>query len=502
MTKAGTTSWFDIDKEGLAKVLRRRKTRSFLVFEPVQNAWDEASEEVDIKMFYDTMLSVMNLNVADDNPEGFKNLTHAYTLFAESDKKGDPTKRGRFNIGDKIAFACCIDASVMTTKGTIHFNADGRRRYEDEGTDKGSAIDMTVKMSQTEFMAIKKEVGKLISPVGVTTRLNGKEIPRRVPVATFRASLPTEIADIDGNLRATERICQVDVYEPLSKVGQDKLGGGQLNKITPSIYEMGIPVVEIDDRFDINVQQKVPLNIDRTNVTPSYLRRLRTKVLNETVGLLSEEDATQPWVQEASSQKDCTVEAITEVASLKYGDKRVSYDLHDPEANKRAMSEGYTVVTGGAFTKGQWENIRKAEAIPPAGQVTPSPKPYSPDGKPLNVIPVEKWTKKMTDVADFAKAIAWKTMKVMIKVTIADESQWQYNATFSTLGELVLNKQALGNDFFEDFPGNMAEVCRMLIHEFGHYYSGDHLSSEYHNALCKLGAKMAVLALEEPGVFG
>jgi len=30
-----------------------------------------------------------------------------------------------------------------------------------------------------------------------------------------------------------------------------------------------------------------------------------------------------------------------------------------------------------------------------------------------------------------------------------------------------------------------------LIHEWGHHYETDHLSSEYHEALCKIGAKLA-----------
>ena len=39
---------------------------------------------------------------------------------------------------------------------------------------------------------------------------------------------------------------------------------------------------------------------------------------------------------------------------------------------------------------------------------------------------------------------------------------------------------------------------RLLIHEFGHQYSGDHLSEEYHEALCRLGARLKRLALEKP----
>ena len=41
-------------------------------------------------------------------------------------------------------------------------------------------------------------------------------------------------------------------------------------------------------------------------------------------------------------------------------------------------------------------------------------------------------------------------------------------------------------------------VVNCYIHEFGHEYSGDHLSSDYHEALCRLGAGLKKLALERP----
>jgi len=33
-----------------------------------------------------------------------------------------------------------------------------------------------------------------------------------------------------------------------------------------------------------------------------------------------------------------------------------------------------------------------------------------------------------------------------------------------------------------------------VIHEFGHDYSPDHHSSDYHEALCRIGAKLYALA--------
>jgi len=60
----------------------------------------------------------------------------------------------------------------------------------------------------------------------------------------------------------------------------------------------------------------------------------------------------------------------------------------------------------------------------------------------------------------------------------------------------MLNLGRLGHAWFDKGPRE--EVDQLLIHEFGHHYSGDHLSEAYHDALCSLGAKLAALALNEP----
>jgi len=67
-------------------------------------------------------------------------------------------------------------------------------------------------------------------------------------------------------------------------------------------------------------------------------------------------------------------------------------------------------------------------------------------------------------------------------------------------GKLHFNVTRLGKKWFSQ--GATEKVDRLLIHEFGHQYSGDHLSEEYHEALCKLGAKLKRLALEKPEEFG
>jgi hypothetical protein len=38
--------------------------------------------------------------------------------------------------------------------------------------------------------------------------------------------------------------------------------------------------------------------------------------------------------------------------------------------------------------------------------------------------------------------------------------------------------------------GITEDLVQLLIHEFAHEYSADHLSSDYHQALCRIGARL------------
>jgi hypothetical protein len=84
-----------------------------------------------------------------------------------------------------------------------------------------------------------------------------------------------------------------------------------------------------------------------------------------------------------------------------------------------------------------------------------------------------------------------------LTVHIVREFSWPYGGTYGG-GKLTLNVGRLGHSFFE---GDLERINRMLLHEFGHEFSSDHLSEEYHDALCKLGAKLAALALTKSELF-
>src|SRR3712207_3279783 len=100
-------STFEVDKAGLGQLLERRGDE-FVLGELFQNAADENVTRVTMELRRAAGFdSLAKIAVEDDNPEGFADITHAYTLFAESAKKGDPTKRGRFNLGEKLVIALC-----------------------------------------------------------------------------------------------------------------------------------------------------------------------------------------------------------------------------------------------------------------------------------------------------------------------------------------------------------------------------------------------------------
>lgn len=478
--------WFEVDKQGLARLLERRG-KEFVLYELIQNAWDENTSKVHIALTQESSRRV-RIEVADDNPNGFADLSHAFTLFADSIKRNDAEKRGRFNLGEKLVLALCDEARIESTTGTIIFSSKGRSKSSNK-RDSGSVFVGWLRMAFEELEHCEAAVHKLIPPSHIETVFNGSPLIKREPLATFEASLPTEIADQEGNLRRTVRKCSVEVYEPLH---------GEI----ASIYEMGIPIVETTDRYHINVMQKVPLNFDRDNVTPAYLAQVRALVLEYMEHSLTSQDANATWARDALERHgdELPETTINKLVDLRFGEKRVAYDPSDPEANSLAVAKGYHLVYGSQLSSAEWSAVKRAGAILPAGQVTPSPKPFSPDGEPLKLLSPDKYTDGVRWVVGLAERVGKELLGTSVHVKIANDMTWPFNGCFTVGGnDLTINVGRLGYKWF--VKDNLREVCRFLIHEFGHRYEGNHLSDTYHDALCGLGAKLAVLALTKPEVF-
>jgi hypothetical protein len=474
--------WFEVDTVGLRKLIEEKGPVAGLV-ELIQNGWDQDVTRVDVIVQLLPGRPAARVIVEDDDPKGFTDLDHAYTLFAESMKKGNPDQRGRFNMGEKLALSLCYEATISSTTGTVRFDADGRHRSR-LARESGSRFDGIMRMTRDQYEPLEEAVLSLIPPTGIVTTFNGRRLRERKPLKEIRVALPTEIADDEGVLRKTTRQTTVRVYESRDGIGR--------------LYEMGIPVVATGDKYDIDIAQKVPLGFNRDNVPPAYLRLVRTCVLNAMHAYLTEEDANTPWVREAASDSRCSDDAITSIVTKRFGDYRVSFDPGDPEGTKLAASEGFTVVHGGAMSAGEWANARRAQAIFSAGQVTPSPRVLAiAGGDDSHIIPEDRYSPSMQRLADYAREAGQRLLGMPIHVRLVNARNWTPEhsarpiaATFGN-GVLTLNVPRIAIT-------NRKAVNKLLIHEFAHHFAADHLSEDYHDALCRLGADFTELAIESP----
>ena len=126
--------WFDVDRVGLGRQAEEQG-KGRLIGELVQNALDEADvTRIDITVALVPARPLADLTVEDDSPEGFRDLTHAYTLFAPSYKRQNAEQR-LASTGDQLKQLSgrTLDARQQETVGQIRNYMDGARTALQEG---------------------------------------------------------------------------------------------------------------------------------------------------------------------------------------------------------------------------------------------------------------------------------------------------------------------------------------------------------------------------------
>jgi hypothetical protein len=476
-------NWFDVDKEGLAKLLEGRP-KSFVIYELVQNAWDTKAGQVEIRLEKIPGTPKAKLMVIDDDPDGFKRFSDAWTLYAESTKKDNPGLRGIYGEGEIMTLAMCYTATIKSTTGTVTFDNKGRHHSKSR-TEKGSYFQGTIRMNQEEFDECCAAVRRLIPPSGIKTYFNTELLLPREALATFNIALATTIGDENGYIRPTTRKTDVVIYEPLE--GEEA-----------HVYEMGIPVVPTGDKWHVDVQQRVPLNRDRDNVTPAYLKILRTMVVNAMYERIPEEEAQGTWVVEAVKNKHIEQEAYDDIQKKRHGENAVIHDMNEPEATARSQAEGRPIIYGRSMSEDEFDNNRRFGTFQTAPEVTPVPKPFSEDGDPLKTMPQGEWSPGMKRIAKLAEAIQFAAHNTDLIVVMANDPGWRkFDACFGGI-KLTLNVRKLGRKWFDEITDRQVSL---IIHELAHYTESNHLSERYYRACCDVGAAAAILARSKPKLF-
>jgi hypothetical protein len=319
-------------------------------------------------------------------------------------------------------------------------------------------------------------------------------LAERDPLCEFTTTLPTLNVDEEGQLRTSRRKTTVKVYEP--EDGEEA-----------TLYERGIPVVVTGDTYHVSIEQKVPLNRDRDNVTPAYLRLVRAGVLNNVAHLLDEDEVTGKWVDDAFSDDSCEKEAIDKALDKRYGKKRAMHDRTDPEANHTLIGAGYTVIPERSYTPEVRKKFLDLGSARKSGALRPTPKPYSmdPDAPETEFIHPDNWSDGMEEVAEISQYLC-KTLGITrkLEVSFVKPTQRHWAACWgdgSYEGDqcsLDFNVTRLGRKWFANWSSHVEALLDLLIHEFAHHNASNHLSEEFHQNCTKYGAALAILLLKNP----
>jgi hypothetical protein len=474
-------SIFEVDVTNMRKIMAARD-RIFIIREMVQNAWDEDITRVDILLTPPDENGHSVLKVTDDSSTGWLHLDHAYTMYAESAKANDPTKRGRFNEGEKAVLCLALEASVTTMSGQICFDRE-RRWVGDRRRKRGSEFYMKFELTEKEYFDVCRKSRMLIPPRDITTVFNGVEIPKQAPFQMFDARLRTPI-----NGRNEPRKAEVRLYT-----------------VRPGdawLYEMGIPVVELgDDKWSINVMQKVPVGRDRNNVPPNYIGELRVAVFNKFWEKLSPEDASLLSVQAAAAHPKSLEAAVKANMKARFGEKHAFEDQKDTGANEEFVSQGGVVIQRNDVSKEMKKRLNsirdeddpKKSFVKKTGDLTPTTVPLDETKKVLR----EKWSIDTVNYVALIERLAPRLIGRTVKAVVIHDDESEIQGCFKYVpGEMAIN-------LAHHDTSDQTENFDLLVHEFAHntVKSNEHLKEVFYNTCTEIAGKLAVLALEEPELF-
>ena len=337
------TERFTISSEGMSNLNKDRFEG--LVYELVQNVFDQDSaNEAAVSVYHYVNKGVRV--VVKDNGDGFSNPEYAYQVHGANVNRGLPEKRGRFNLGEKQVISVAIEAKVTTVGYTIEFPAAGGRVVRRNRRKKGTEVMVIMPWTIQEADALREKLRLIRPPAHCRLLVNGKEVTHPEPLKVHEATLETVIQHApDEPMRRTRRKTKIEISAPAKPERK------------PRIYEMGLPVQEIDGIYDVNVMQKIPQNINRDTVKEVYLQDIYAELLNAMHVDVPQEQFAETWVRTGVEDNRITSEAAETTWRKRYGDKTVMWS-GNRNANLEAIDQGFQVVHPRTMSKGEREHLR------------------------------------------------------------------------------------------------------------------------------------------------
>ena len=482
-------SRFEIDDKGWRQIQAGRPLWQ-LVKELVSNVWDERDNgatycDVTINTYGHGVLEVI---VEDDGP-GFSDIKDAYTLMAFTKKRTDANKRGRFNMGEKELIAISEDATIETVGNTISFPKEGGRKVRKNDRTRGTKVTLHVKGTKPEVQTTMEMLQSFIVPAGIeyifhSNYVDIPPLPTRRLVATTEATLKTQISDSPSEpLRESTRKTTVNIY---SNPDIDE------GRVEGAIYELGVYIQDIDMPYDVDVQQVVPMGVNRDTVSRAYLRDIYAEVLNVTAGRITEETVSDSWVQYALEDERVTSSTIKTVGTVQIGENGILSVPFREQENEDAYMSGMNLISPksmSSIVRGKFrdEGILQT-TVEKFGRLTNAPvfSHITPD------------MKRVADYARFLHQVAFdKPCTVQFLDNVCNKNA-DYNSTDNVIRFYV---KQLGNLWFSMENGPTLAQTDLIVHEFAHNNAGDRPhSGEYYHAMSRLAA-MIIHATREGKVW-
>lgn len=439
---------FEVSHVGMSELHASRPPWT-LVKELIQNSWDEAPEatfckvDIDAHQHQDTV----TVTVTDDGP-GFSDITDAWTLMNPTSKRGVPTKRGRYNLGEKEIISVAIQAEVETVGKTVYFPPIGSRLVTNNQRTRGTRITIVMPWNLQQATELKAKLRQFL-PTDCALIIDSETIPTLDPLAVRQAILPTVLQDGPGQpMRTTRRRTEIQIFQTSRPEGFGWL------------YEMGIPIQETTTPWEINISQKVPMPPNRDTVSQSYLTDVYAEVLNEMHQDTPETQFGETWIKDAMQDPRTDSEAVKSTLLARYGPK-VLLTSTDANANMLAAESGYQLVNPRSLTEIERNRFREDAGLTTTyqlfGQREPSLNDLPPSDQPQEVF--ANWVKAMADACGLHATIRF--IEEPHSSRIAD-------CTASTSRPVVrFNVARLPTDFFSP-PYGRPEQLELIYHELAH----------------------------------
>jgi len=365
---------------------------------------------------------------------------------------------------------------IETTTGGIHF-IDGKRKRINKKREQGTVVTVRVNWSQADIEEIDQMIRLIIVPDDVTLNYLKSSpdedesviITRPGWIDSTESKLRTTLF-IDGAMRPTTRKTVVDVYE----LDEEQKTGW--------IHELGIPIQKIDCPYNVDVNQKVPMNTNRDTVSDYYLKDIYALTLNMTADRLEEDDISETWIHTATEDELASKQTIKTVHDKRYHNS-VLWSA-DTLANERAREDGKEIIHSRYLSKREKERFGEVGLV--SASVNYGLSPINADS-----IPKDKWTLGMHKLTELTEWLSKELDGKSVSVRYIREKQIKHAASYG-INTITYNLARFG----KTDPPYGEWVIGTIIHELAHK-QGNHFEMRYINHLSRLAGRAVNIAINE-----